>query len=301
MRHERLSTTGGTYLQENGLVARTLLNESEFEQITALAEVVRGVDGVDVKLNWEMMRQRDGLCPADFCYLENDRIVGYMPLDGFGASYEITAIVDPAYRRRGIFRALFNAARQEAIARGASELLLVGYRGSAAGNAAIARLGVTYTSSEYRMTAHHAAMPEFPTSETELEMVQEADAEELSRLLSLAFGDSHYHAVDRLIDAIRRPDCRYYFARVYRERVGQIGVVTTPRGAYIRGVGIVPERRRQGLGRQLLALTVAQMVSEGYHDLSLDVATQNDGALNIYRSCGFHEEMVYDYYSVPLM
>jgi ribosomal protein S18 acetylase RimI-like enzyme len=115
-------------------------------------------------------------------------------------------------------------------------------------------------------------MPEFPTSETELEMVQEADAEELSRLLSLAFGDSHYHAVDRLIDAIRRPDCRYYFARVYRERVGQIGVVTTPRGAYIRGVGIVPERRRQGLGRQLLALTVAQMVSEGYHDLSLDAA-----------------------------
>ena len=36
------------------------------------------------------------------------------------------------------------------------------------------------------------------------------------------------------------------------------------------------------------------------HLFELDVATQNESALSIYRSCGFESVTVYDYYTVPV-
>ena len=71
-------------------------------------------------------------------------------------------------------------------------------------------------------------------------------------------------------------------------------------GIYIRGFGIVPERRQRGYGRQLLAATMQLMLAEGQKHFALDVATDNMRALTLYASCGFRETEAYDYHDVPL-
>lgn len=69
---------------------------------------------------------------------------------------------------------------------------------------------------------------------------------------------------------------------------------------YIRGFGIVPERRRRGYGRHLLAATLQLMLSEGHRRFALDVATDNPQALSLYVACGFREKEAYAYHDVPL-
>lgn len=72
------------------------------------------------------------------------------------------------------------------------------------------------------------------------------------------------------------------------------------RNVSIQAVGIVPEWRRHGYGRRLLAATIHTLLSERHTNFALDVATNNRQALSLYQYCGFHEVTAYDYTTVPL-
>ena len=283
------------------LVPKCKLEEEDFVQIRALAEACRLADSIEVKFNWGMMQERDSAGFNDFCCYADGLLVGYVPLDGFGDEFEITSAVLPAYRRQGIFRRLFEAARQEARRRQAKKLLLVGYRDSVAGNEVIRRLDIPYDFSEYHMEAEAAAIGSLPTSRIQLELVNETNVADLSRMLALSFEDARWNAPEELRKELQREDKRYFLAKLDETPIGQIGVITEENEVYIRAVGIVPEWRGRGYGRQLLATTILMLLQEGHTQFSLDVATNNGNALSLYQSCGFHAVNVYDYYVVPRM
>ena len=283
-----------------GLVIRRRLEEEDLAQIKELEADCNRAEGIRIKFNWSMMQTRDATYDSDFCYYHQGQLVGYAPLDRFDASFEVTAAVLPAYRRQGIFRLLFEAARQEAIRNQAGELLLVAYPASPAGMATVARLDVLYTSSEYHMEAQAAALPALPKGQIVLEEVTSANVAHLSRLLAVSFEGARWNASTALLEELQREDKRYFLAILENEPIGQIGVISENGSVYIRAVGIAPEWRGRGYGRQLLATTVQQMLAEGHTHFELDVATNNRHALTLYQSCGFQETTVYDYYKVPL-
>lgn len=284
----------------NGLVKKRGLEEADTAQIKELQENCNSAENIQVKFNWGMMRERSGAYDSDFCFYENDRLVGYAPLDSFGGPFEITAAVLPEYRRRSIFTTLFAAARQEAREREASELLLVSYPGSADGTAVVQRLGFPYKYSEYRMEATVETIPPLTESRLILEPVDASNVATLSRLLTISFGDSGWNVPEALLQELERPDKRYYLAKWDSVVIGQIGVIAPDHNVYIQAVGIAPEWRRQGYGRRLLAAAVQQMLTEGRTHFALDVAVENRQALSLYQSVGFHETTAYDYYTVPL-
>jgi ribosomal protein S18 acetylase RimI-like enzyme len=276
------------------------LEEDDVAQIRHLEDVCNRAEGIRIKFNWGMMRERDGAYISDFCYYREGQLVGYAPLDGFGGPFEVTAAVLPAYRRQGIFHTLFEAARKEAANCKARELLLVSYPASQAGTAAVERLGVTYRFSEYRMEAEATTIPPLPTGRLALEKVDAANVVALSRLLSLSFAGSRWNEPEALLKELEGGNKRYFLAMLENEAIGQIGVIAEKGRVYIRAVGIVPDRRGQGYGRQLLATTVQKMLNEGATQFELDVETKNRQALSLYESCGFRETMVYDYHGAPL-
>lgn len=57
--------------------------------------------------------------------------------------------------------------------------------------------------------------------------------------------------------------------------------------AEIVTLGVLPERRRNGVGRNLLAGGVKESASRGAHRLFLEVAADNGAALALYRTAGF--------------
>lgn len=283
-----------------GLVGRCGLIPSDVAQVEALAEAVRRADGIGLKLNLPRQVQSDECIPdqvSELCYYEDGRLVGYAPLDGDGDELEVTAAVLPSHRRRGVFRLLLDAAQKEAQRRGAARLLLVSYPASTSG-AAVKALGLRYVFSEYRMVAEAAGLPPLYPGRVRLILVDETNVTDLARLMGLAFGALWSTAA--LTERLQETGARYFIAEIGREPIGQIGMVDADGSLYLRGVGILPERRRRGYGRQLLAATLRAMLSEGHERFALDVATDNPKALSLYESCGFHQTEAYDYHDVPL-
>jgi len=284
----------------NGLVRKRSLEAEDTAQIKALQEACNRAENIRIKFNWSMMRERSGAYDSDFCWYENGELVGYAPLDGFGGPYEVTAAVLPEYRKRGIFRALFTAARQEAQKQQATELLLVKYPASPDGAAVVQHLALPYKSSEYRMEATVETIPPLPESSLVLEPVDATNVATLASLLAISFGDWGWNTPASLLQELEKPNKRYFLAKWDDMVIGQIGVIAPDHNVYIQAVGIAPEWRRRGFGRRLLAATVRKMLTEGRTHFALDVATDNRQALTLYQSCGFEEVTAYDYYTVPL-
>lgn len=275
------------------------LNGQDLALAQALAAEVLRVDGVTLKIDWEFAA--DGVSPLanNFCCRVGEQIIGYALLEGSGKELEVTAAVAPPFRRQGIFKALLHAAAEEARRREATELLGVSYRRSVSGTAAVQALGLPYMSSEYSMAAYADALPALDAGQVALETVTVAEAAALARMLTAAFEQDKY-PVDALAARLGEPNARYFFAVAEGTRIGQIGIVETGPEVYIRGVGILPEYRRQGQGRRLLAALLLKMQAEGHTRFVLDVATKNPSALSVYKACGFRETTIYDYYNLFL-
>jgi ribosomal protein S18 acetylase RimI-like enzyme len=283
----------------DGLVAKEGLDAEDVVQVQALADEVRRADSVGLKLNWETRNPHIPHQVSDFCYYNGGCLVGYAPLDGDGDELEVTAAVLPSHRQRGVFRLLLDAARQEAQRRVARRLLLVSYPASQSAAAAVRALSLRYVFSEYRMEAEAASLPLLDAGKVKLVQADASNVTVLARLRALSFGDDT-RSPEALLAELDTPVARYFLAECGGEYVGQIGVVDVGDGVYIRGFGIVPERRQRGYGRQLLAATVQTMLAEGHRRFSLDVATDNPQALSLYTSCGFRQTEAYDYHDVPL-
>lgn len=285
-----------------GASAKRGLTPTELVPVRELADEVQQADGIALKLNWELMTTRRPDEASDFCFYESGRLVGYLPLDGEGEELEITAMVAPAFRRRGIFRRLLDLARQEARRHGAKRLLLVNYRTSVSGAATVAALQLPYAFSEYAMAADARTMPALTQGTMRLVTVGAAEVAELAAMMTQTFGSQRRSAA-MLAEELRRPGVRYFIAEQEGQRIGHIGVIDVEGSdsLYLRGVGILPAWRHRGHGRALLAATLLTMRAEGYAHFSLDVATENANALSIYESCGFYTTNIYDYHEVPLV
>jgi ribosomal protein S18 acetylase RimI-like enzyme len=285
-------------LKQNGLYSQCGLSQDETAQLHELAAICRQEDGVDIKFNYSMIANRKTNDLGDFCWFHEGKLVGYVSLDRFGRKGEITVAVHPEFRRQGIFMVLYNAAVEQAKVQNCSELLLVSYRDSSSGAAALRKLCLPYKVSEYCMKAKIEDIPNQPASDVMLIAVTSQHVQELSNMLNVSFPETGWGSPTELLEELSEPSKRYYLAQTAGTTIGHIGVTIGDNETYIRGVGILPEWRRRGFGRKMLAETLRRHIGAGATQLELDVATENEGALNIYTACGFRQSNVYDYYLV---
>ena len=74
----------------------------------------------------------------------------------------------------------------------------------------------------------------------------------------------------------------------HREDCGTVqGLAPTPDIGAIQNVGILPEHRRQGLGRALMLKALRGFQQMGITRVSLEVTADNQGAVQLYESLGF--------------
>ena len=79
----------------------------------AIAELERQVieaDGGRLKLEWGRLRRRSGRRVEDLLWSEDGRLLGFLGFYGFGSSLELTGMVAPYARRRGVGPALLDDA-----------------------------------------------------------------------------------------------------------------------------------------------------------------------------------------------
>jgi ribosomal protein S18 acetylase RimI-like enzyme len=282
----------------DGIVPRNVLSEAELEAIRQLAVACNHFDKIDLKLNWDLLRSRPGERTDDFLYYQAGELVGYLAMYQFNSwEVEISGMVRPEHRRKGIFSELLAAAKQKLEKRGQPNLIFIVSESSQSGKAFALSAGAKYTSSEYKMErCGKAPLPKVGETLRIREAVQE-DVEALGRMAHVCFGLPLEEMVKRAQKEFHQPNYRLLVAELDGERVGRINIDHPEPGlAWLFGYCVLPEYRGKGYGRELLVRTIQRYLAQGYDKFELEVAVENKRAIRLYESCGFAVTSGYDYY-----
>jgi len=277
------------------------LTGEQAQQARALRELCNQRDGLNLKLGISASFRSPISEPYAFLCMEDGALVGFCTLSGdSGPELELCGMVHPAYRRRGIGRALLDAARESARRRLAVlRLLVICEDASAAGRAFVATAGGRHSFSENRMET--TARPT-QTTPKRLDVLPAGpeDAPDLARIISVSFGQSDDHMAEEIARDMAQAGERYYLARLGDAPVGAFKIFVDRPKAYIYAFGVLPDYRRQGYGREILEDIIPQLFDEGWTAVGLEVDADNTPAKALYRAVGFHDVTVYGYYDLKI-
>jgi len=276
------------------------LSDNELQDIGELEKACCQHEKLNMKLNWDMLEKRHSDEINDLLYYYDKKLIGFLGLYEISKEtkeIEITGMIHPDYRRRGVFKELFCAAKQECIKRRAKRILLIMEQASGAGIGFAKSTGAQYSFSEYRMKFDEAAVTDFPEAGIILRKAEYIDYPDLIRLNSRCFDlPEEETEISHFNDSYNST----YVAELEGKIIGKIGAHMEGKDGYIFGFAIKPECRRRGYGREVLSLTLSKLLSEQVKTVLLEVAVKNEKALLLYKSCGFKEITVYDYYEIEL-
>jgi ribosomal protein S18 acetylase RimI-like enzyme len=286
---------------KHGLIECRGLGATELDEIKCLAELCNQHEGLDLKLNWNILRNRPVDQLNDFLYYVDGQLVGFLALFVFNSQEgEVSGMVHPDYRQRGIFKTLFEAACQECRNRDVPTLLLIVEQATSAGQAFARHLLTTYDHSEYKMVLEEPRLLNTFRNLLQFRPARAEDVLMLSRITAQAFNMPEDDVDWYTEETISQPNRRYYVGEVSGAIIGKIDVSLSDEAALILGFAVLSEYQGQGYGRQILARTVQEIIDSGQQNIWLEVSTENKHALSLYQSCGFKETGGYDYYRFVL-
>jgi len=282
---------------------KQFLSEKECNEIRQLSKLCYQNDGSNLKLelNYKLNRGKKSSKKSEYnneflCYVEGV-LVGYLGICSFGGSNiaEMNGMVYPNYRRMGIFKSLFDHAVIACDKKNYDKVLLLSDGSSNSGMEFIKSVGGVYDFSEYRMKRTVESNFE-PSDIIKLRKANNSDGKEIMRQNAVYFN----HAVtgdcfpeeEELLNKVT------YMVELKGKVIGKIKVNYGNSTSFICGVGILPDYRSNGYGKETLK-EVLRVISEKDIDVAmLDVECKNNNALNLYKNCGFEEESVMNYYEL---
>ena len=281
------------------------LTEQQAEQARALRDACNSADGLDLKLGISAGFMAQSAEPYAFLCALDGVLVGFCTLSGDDdPELELCGMVHPAYRRRGIGRALLDAALASARRRLATlRVLAICEDASAAGRAFVAAAGGKYSFSENRMETTEMLPAHATVRNLDVHEAGQDEAYELARVIATSFGQSDDHMAEDIVRDMTVEGERYFLARLgdgSNEPVGAFKIFVDKPKAYIYAFGVLPAYRRRGYGREILEDTLSLLFAEGWTAVGLEVDADNTPAQALYRSVGFHDVTVYGYYVLDI-
>jgi len=137
--------------------------------------------------------------------------------------------------------------------------------------------------------------PQFHVS---LRKANNGDAREIARQNAIYFNTELKEDNLVLPEEEEKSGNLIYIGEVDNHTVGKVHVEVRNGVGGIYGLGVLPEYRGKGYGREILLLAIEQLKQQNVRDIMLQVAAKNATALNLYKSCGFTETSVMDYYEL---
>ena len=276
------------------ILETSVLTEAQLEDAKTLAENCNLYESLDYLHPTTDMASRG----KHLHFYDDEKLTGFLtfPFNGIPEP-EAFVIVDPQRRRKGIGRALMDAAKESCKRRGIRQFLLVSEVKSVSGQAFAEAVGGKCKHTEYRMRLQ--GKPPKPTENAiSLRQADEKDLSSLAHIMAESFHNPIENHFQRLKRNIGSPTYRFYIASVAENQIGCIGVVAENRRAYMIAFGVLTKHRGRGYGRQILTQTVNGLLSENWEDILIEVEANNQAALSLYKSCAFTETTSYNYYSI---
>jgi ribosomal protein S18 acetylase RimI-like enzyme len=294
---------------------REYIDYSDYEHINKLKKLCEKTDGVlKLELDYKLKDSQNAEETYDLsninefmCY-DDEILVGYIGICSFGNhSYplELMGMVHPEYRKQGIFTRLNQMALGECRRRSSVDFYLLCDRKSETGKIFLTSLGAKYNYSEFEMYLDQDIYNSLDLNLDTLSLRKATndDAYEVTRQNKIYFEDIDENTcVDIKEDELLFPEeeekrgLTIFIAEYNDKVVGKVNIQVDNGIGGIYGLGILPNYRGQGFGRELLMMAVEELKKLRVERIMLQVEAENSTALNLYKSCGFVEESVMDYY-----
>ncbi|WP_391122836.1 GNAT family N-acetyltransferase [Psychrobacillus sp. L3] len=270
-----------------------MLTSKQLLDIETLQKECETFDHIQLKLNWEMLRNRE-TDQLDFLHYEDDELVAFLGLYAFGSTVEVSGMVKPSERRKSQFSRLFQQGMATAKQKGFKRILLNAPASSSEAKAFLTKNGAIYGFSEHQMKWKEKHLEE--AEGFTLRHASIADLDMRVRLSVEAFGLTKEDALTMESRIDGDEDTDMFMIDVNKETVGKIRVKRENGEAWIYGFSILPTHQGKGIGRKVLK-RVVKVQSESGHSVHLEVETLNAQALGLYESIGFQVVHAQDYYA----
>jgi len=296
------------------IVLKGALNPEDAKAVAALERACVQADGTAFKLelDYKLSAAAERAPGAAAWHMDElmaydgDRLIGYLGAGFFGGEApEAMGMVHPEYRRQRVFSALHRLAVADWRGRGVKRALLLSDRRSASGRAFVEKLGAAPHHSEYEMyLKEEPSLPGLPGPGISFRKAMNADAGEVARQNALYFGEERGDG-DREPELILPEEEEAKGMAIHLAYwdgwiVGKVHLQLLNGLGGIYGLGVLPEYRGRGLGRAILLEGVRRLKAAGAGEVLLQVATGNESALGLYKSCGFKVTSTMDYYALNL-
>ena len=281
------------------------LDKKDFEDINNLQKLCLEIDKTTLKLELDYKLSRaedkteDLTTINEFMYYEENKLIGYIGICDFGGeAIEVNGMVHPEYRRRGIFRRLFSLVRDEWSKRKSRKMLLLSDNNSFSGQEFIKQTGTGYDHTEYEMYLKSNVSQDLMLNNVVLRKATNKDGKEIAWQNSIYF-DTEFKEEDICMpEEEEKCGSLIYIAEVENKIIGKVHLEIGDDVSGIYGLGVLPEYRRKGYGREILTRAIEKLKEKNSKGIMLQVAAINKGALDLYRSCGFEETSTMDYYKI---
>jgi len=193
-------------------------------------------------------------------------------------------------------------------AKNASEsagILLLCDKKSDSGREFLNRIGAVYKYSEFEMylgDEHKGTSKELP-HEIIFRKASNEDAGEVARQNAIYFSDrAEQEDKDAPVEILLLPEeeekrgMTICLAEAEEKIIGKVHLQVSSGIGGIYGLGVLPEYRGKGYGRAVLLKAIEKLKAVKAEQIMLQVAAENEKALSLYKSCGFEETSVMDYF-----
>jgi ribosomal protein S18 acetylase RimI-like enzyme len=282
------------------------MDNKDYDDISSLQRLCLEADKTALKLELDYKLSRakgkqgtiNGI--NEFMYYDNDVLVGYIGIDSFGGRVlEVNGMVHPQYRRREIFKRLYSLVKDEFAKRNVNSMLLLSDRNSIPGQEFIKAAGTQHEHSEYEMFLREEPQ-KTSFSKIVLRKADNNDAREIAYQNAIYFGVPYDENAEITLIPEEEEKCGMiiYMAEYEGNIIGKVHLEVSSDTGGIYGLGVKPEYRSRGYGREILMGAAQKLKERNSREIMLQVAAKNQNALNLYKSCGFVETSTMDYYEI---
>lgn len=286
------------------ITLKEYISEKEYKEIIQLEELCNLKDKTNLKLELDyklnICKNSDkGLKNInEFLYYVDNVLVAYLGISSFGGNIgEINGMTHPDWRRKGLFKKLFELAVDECKNERFNKLLLLSDGKSNSGIEFIKAMGGKYDFSEYRMELLNKISSENVNS-INLRKADKSDAKEIARQDAIFFNDTEESESFLMEDEL--PNQVSYMIELNDKIIGKIKIEYIDNLAFIFGFGILPDFRGNGYGKAALKEAINLINRKGIYNIELDVECKNNTALTLYKACGFEGKSVMNYYKYSI-
>ncbi|MBO7402491.1 MAG: GNAT family N-acetyltransferase [Lachnospiraceae bacterium] len=284
------------------------------EQIASLERECLEADGAVCPVFAEPFLNYTTKVPAFFFATSGNRAIGvlslFLPGDG---TAEVSAVVAPTERKKGVFKALLKTAGQSIKQLDIATVYLVSCPGVPDCDACLSAVNALYSSSEFKMflPKADAALALLEKGSKKAPPKKQKDGEKpvllpvsgkdipsLSPLLGDFFNTDPESAGTWLNTILGSEKTHFFKLILGKTLIGCGGYVDSGKSASVFGIGIEKSHRGAGFGRFLMRSILVAIPSG--HSVVLQVSDKNAVAFSLYKSLGFEVTATTRYHILPM-